>query len=209
MNFSASQLVKCSTSQLLYFALKKVINTPTKNQIEGNKYAEDIVKKEAAPSEKRGIVPIKDDVLFFCVDMVVNNTFIEIKQVKEQIYEDWYLHSSILQSSFYAYLLTQVKQLDTPKFRIKEGYKQEIIQIPSKFTFELWFGVEKYSIKPNKAIYKHYIKKLMLVKEAINTSDFDKCRTFDAKFKHKEFNIFSPTYTKIIKNKQHDRSKTR
>jgi len=66
--------------------------------------------------------------LFFCIDLVKEDLFVEIKSIEdENNYEDWYLYSSVLQSTFYATLLKQVKSLDTPKFRKKEGYKQEHI----------------------------------------------------------------------------------
>lgn len=198
MKISASELVKRSASQLLFKELKKIQWQATPRQYKGNKYADEITKKEHGSAEKRGIINLNDDLLFFCIDMVKDNKLIEIKMVDNMnTYENWYLHSSIIQSSFYATLASKIKTLDTPKFKKKEGYIQEIIEIPTNFIFELWFGEEKYLIEKNENIYNHYINKIEIIKKGIETSSFDECRLFDAKFKHKEFSIFKPIYNKI------------
>ena len=196
MKISASELVKRSASQLLYKEIKRIEWQATPRQYEGNKYAEEIVEKEEASSEKRGIIKLGEDLLFFCIDLVKDDLFVEIKMLEnEDNYENWYLYSSIMQSTFYASLLQQVKTLDTPKFRKKEGYKQEIIEVPVKHRFELWFGKQqKYEIIPNKEVLNHYLNKAKLVKSCIETADFDKCREFDAKYKFKEFYIYKPKY---------------
>lgn len=198
MKISASELVKRSAAQLLYKEIKRIEWQPTQRQFKGNKFADKIVEKEKASSEKRGIINLGEDLLFFCIDLVKDDLFVEIKMVEnENNYEDWYLYSSIIQSTFYASLLQQVKILDTPKFRKKEGYKQEIIQIPSKFKFQLWFGNKKYEIIPDKKVLNHYLDKAKLIKSCIETKDFDTCKKFDAKFKFKEFSIFKPKYKEI------------
>lgn len=199
MKFSASELVKRSASQLLYKEIKRIQWQATLRQFEGNKYAEEIVLKEGASSEKRGIINLGEDLLFFCIDLVKDNLFVEIKMIKdENDYEDWYLYSSIMQSTFYATLLRQVKTLDTPKFRKKEGYLQEHISVPKNFKFELWFGNnQKYEIMPNEEVMNHYLNKAKLIKSCINEADFDTCREFDSKYKFKEFSIFKPKYKEI------------
>lgn len=202
MKFSASELVKRSASQLLFKELKSLYwqksAKVSPRQIKGNEFADEIVFKEEAAAEKRGVLAIDDDLIFFCVDMVKDKSFIEIKMVdNEDEYEDWYLKSSIMQSAFYATLLTQVKTLDTPKFKKKEGYKQEVIAIPSDFDFQLWFGKQKFKVYPNVKILNHYLKKIELINNSIPTKDYDSCRIFDLKYKHKEFDIFKPKYVKI------------
>jgi len=198
MKISASELVKRSASQLLFKEVKRIQWQASPRQFKGNDYAEEIVAKEEASAEKRGVISLGDDLLFFCIDMVKDNKFIEIKMVDDpDNTEDWYLYSSIMQSTFYATLLTKVKTLDTPKFRKKEGFKQEVIQIPDKFEFELWFGERKFSIQPNEQVLQHYLDKAKLIKNSLNPINFDDCRIFDAKYKHKEFSIFKPIYKEI------------
>jgi len=200
MKFSASELVKRSAAQLLYKEIKRIEWASTPRQKRGNDYADEIVLKEEASAEKRGIVPIGDNLLFFCIDMVRDNLFVEIKMVEdEDSTEDWYLTSSIVQSTFYASLLEKVKTLDTPKFRKKEGFKQEIMAVPDDFRFELWFGNQHFEIKPNDKILNHYMDKANLVYKSIPDKDFDACRLFDLKYKHKEFDIFRPYFKLITK----------
>lgn len=199
MKISASELVKRSASQLLYKELKKIEWQISPRQYKGNDYADEIVKKENGSAEKRGIISLKEDLLFFCIDMVKDNKLIEIKMVDNMNkYEDWYLYSSIIQSTFYASLSTKVKTLDTPKFRKKEGYLQEIIDMPKNPEFELWFGEDKYKIYPNELIYDHYINKIQVIKEGMKNNSFEQVRLFDSKFKFKEFSIFKPKYIKLI-----------
>jgi hypothetical protein len=199
MKISASELVKRSASQLIYKEVKKLEWESTPRQSVGNVFAEEIVKKEQGSAEKRGIINIKDDLLFFCVDMVKENKLIEIKMIEdENNYEDWYLYSSLLQATYYATLATKIKTLDTPKFRKKEGYSQEIIQIPDKFTFELWFGnFQKYQVYPNERIYNHYLNKIKIIKKGVEQKNWDNARIFDSKFKFKEFSIYKPKFKKL------------
>ncbi len=198
MNISASELVKRSASQLLFKELKRLQWIPTERQLRGNAYADSVVLKEEASSEKRGMVKIDDDLLFFCIDLVKDDKFVEIKMVENQNnYEPWYLFSSIVQSTFYATLLTQVKSLNTPSFRKKEGYRQEVIDIPENFKFELWFGEEKYQVYPNERIMNHYFEKARIIKSSVETMDYDTCKKFDSVYKFNEFKIFKPLYTPI------------
>lgn len=202
-NLSAAELVKCSAAQLLYKELRKLEWAATPRQLRGNDYAEEITKKEEASAERRGILNLSPSseepiLLFFCIDLVKDNKFVEIKMVEDECYEQWYLQSSIMQATLYASLLKEVETLDTPKFRKKEGFKQEITIVPPQFQFELWFGeIAKYHIYPDDAVMEHYIDKALLVNECIAEKDFDECRKFDARFKHKEFQIYQPRYTEI------------
>ena len=198
MNFSASELVKRSASQLLYKEVKKLQWQATPRQYRGNKYADDIVQKEEASSEKRGAYNINaEDVIFFCIDLVKDDKFVEIKMVEGE-YESWYLESSILQACFYKTLLSKCDCLFTPKFRLKEGYKQEALKVPTDYSFELWFGdIAKYSVQSNERLLDHYVNKANLIKECLSTVNFDPCREFDSKYKFKEFNIYKPKY-KIV-----------
>lgn len=198
MNFSASELVKRSSSQLVYKTLRSLNWKASKKQLEGNVYAEEVAQKEGGSPEKRGAITIDDNVLFFCVDLVKDNKYIEIKMVDNiETCESWFLESSILQATFYASLVSKVDKLYTPKFRIKEGYQQEVINVSINPVFELWFGPDKYEVYPNEELYNHYINKAKLIVDCIGYADYNRCRGFDFKFKHKEFEIFKPKYKKI------------
>ena len=199
MKFSAANLVKKSASALLYIEIKKIKWQQTYKQIKGNEYAEQIVEKNEGSAEKRGIISINGDLLFFCVDMVKDNKLIEIKMVDdEENYENWYLESSIMQSTFYATCATKVKTLDTPKFRKKEGYSQEVIPVPIDFIFELWFGdKKKFQVFPNDNVYNHYVNKMHVINEGIKSMNFDECRAFDYKYKFNEFKIYQPKFIKL------------
>ena len=196
MNFSASELVKKSLSQLLY---NKVINKihlkPTDNQIKGNEYSQKISNKEGGLSEKRGIINIGDDKLYFCVDLIQDNKFIEIKMVNNE--NDFFLKSAILQSTLYCSLLKKVKTLDTPTFLKKEGIKNEIIVRPDKYTFELWFGDKRYKIYSNSNVENFYINKLKSLKNCILHKNFNGAKLYDSKYKGKEFDILNPKYKEI------------
>lgn len=201
MNFSASQLVKKSASQLLYYYMNNKTSPVTENQVKGNNYANDIVKQSNATSEKRGTLKVNDDYLFFCIDYVKGSVFSEIKMVtNDDDYQGWYLQSSIIQATFYRTLLNKVTFLDTPLFKQKEGVEQIVIDIPKKIDFQLWFGKDKYQIQNDEKIFNHYINKLNIIKNGFTQRNFDECRKFDAEFKFKEFNTYKPKF-KLITNK--------
>lgn len=199
MNFSASELVKRSASQLVYIYIKRIEYEATPRQYRGNIHAEKIIELEEASAERRGVINIEKDLLFFCVDMVKGNTYVEIKMVEGE-YEQWYLESSIVQSAFYASLLEDVKTLDTPKFRKKEGYKQKVDIVEESKKFELWFGEDRYDIVPSDKLKQHFIEKLIIVKRGVESRNFDEARIWDAKFKFKEYDMYKPKY-KLIKIK--------
>lgn len=185
------QLLNC-----LFIEIKKLKWQATKRQVRGNKRADELVSLNKASGEKRGVVEFGPHLLFFCVDLVKDSLFAEVKMV-EPPYEPWFLHQSILQASFYCTLLGEVDHLDTPKFRKKEGYIQEVVKLPWKRDYQLWFGEEKYRVQPNEDLKDHYLEKAQLVADCIDSKDFDTCRSFDETYKHSEFNIFKPKYTKL------------
>jgi hypothetical protein len=194
--FSASDLVKRSAAQILYKKLHAVDWKRSNEQVLGDNYAKSIAARENASSERRGTVDIDNLKLFFCVDLVKDNKFVEIKMVMdEDNCETWYLPMSILQATFYATLLSRVTHLDTPRFRQNEGFKQIKTKVPSDFEFELWFGDnQKFRIFPNVEIYDHYVKKMKIIERGFQNVDYTECRAFDAKFKFKEPEIFKPKY---------------
>jgi hypothetical protein len=97
VNFSAAQLVKQSAIQLLYIHINKIVKPPTPAQTQGDIYANNIAQCDGADIEKRGIYKLKDITIFFCIDYVKDNLFVEIKSLKnEDQFESWYLSNSIL-----------------------------------------------------------------------------------------------------------------
>jgi hypothetical protein len=196
MNFSASELVKKSASQIVYITSKQIKTVITPRQQIGDTYAKSIIKQEKASEEKRGIIKINEDLLYFCIDMVKDNIFTEIKMINGT-FEKWYFESSILQATFYATLLSKVKTLDTPQFRLKEGFKQEEIKVPNDFHYQLWFGQEKYEISQNEKVFDFYMDKIKSIKLSLENENYDAVRQFDSDFKHKEFEYLKPEYRKI------------
>lgn len=196
MNFSASELVKKSASQIVYITSKQIKTIITPRQHIGDTYAKSIIKQEKASEEKRGIIKINEDSLYFCIDMVKNNIFTEIKMINGT-FENWYFESSILQATFYATLLSKVKTLDTPQLRLKEGFKREEIKVPKDFQFQLWFGKEKYEVFQNEKVFDFYIDKIKSIKLSLENENYDAVKQFDSDFKHKEFEYLKPEYRKI------------
>lgn len=190
MNWSASNLVKQSAAQIAYLAFKQQEAKKTPRMYKGDNHAEKIVKKEEACSELRGTVYIPEGVLYFCIDMFKDNIATEIKMV-EGVPEDWYFNSSLLQCTFYAELLKEVIYLDTPTFRKKEGYPDQLIEIYQPIEYRLLFGKELYKVEASPSVKDFYLQKLSIVHDTLMADKFDllKCKQFDAKYKHKEFNF--------------------
>lgn len=198
MNIGAANLVKDSASKLLYMELNKVERPVSQGQLDGNKYADSVVKKEKGCAEKRGTVKLRDAMLYFCVDMVKDGRFIEIKSVRDELdCPEWYLTSSVLQSTFFATLLQKVDYLDTPKFRLDEGYPNEVMELPKDRPFELWFGIRKFRVHSDTVLMGHYYAKIEVLSEGLKNKSYDGVREWDAKYKFKEFDIFKPKYELI------------
>lgn len=199
MNLGASTLIKSSLCQMVYFAKKKKERKVTKAQIKGNKHAEKISK--GLSQELRGTFYHELFQLFFVIDALDNNIAFEIKNI-EGDYEEWFFKSSLIQSSFYFHLIKQVKYLDTPAFRKKEGYQDQFVDLLENpiDTFILQFGDISYYVEDSKEIFNHYINK---AKKFINIVDCEweealyLSKKWDAKYKFKEVDLFKVNYQKL------------
>lgn len=197
MKYSASKLIKCSAAQIVYFK-NRAEHFLNRQLLLGEQYQSKIIKDESLANivadEMRGCYAYNNIEIFFCVDMIKNGEFYEIKSIFDDNgnetleYPEWYLHSSLLQCAFYKSLILKMDGniLYTPKFRIKEGYKKVHIQINKKAPYYLLFGqVGKYEIQvqnPDKIIefYKDKIE---------HCNDYSSAREFDSKYKFKEFDL--------------------
>lgn len=202
MKYSAGDLVKRSAAQLV-FLREKLESILTARMLKGEKFQSKVVKDESLSNvvadEMRGCYAYNDIEIFFCIDMIKNGNFYEIKSVFDKNgndsleYDDWYLNSSLLQCAFYKSLLLKMEgnKLYTPKFRIKEGYKKISIEINKNNPYYLIFGKigiwEIKVINPDEIInfYKDKISHLKYMEDA---------KIFDLKFKHKEFELLNPYF---------------
>lgn len=190
INFSAADLVKKSASQIAYFEMKKLERVASPRQIKGNQYSDEVVQKLGASSEKRGTIIGEKYRLYFCIDMIQKNVATEIKMVDGE-YEEWYLQSSIIQSAYYAQLLKSVQYLDTPKFKIKEGYEQDFIDTTNiQWKYELLFGNKKYSVEPCYRLQVHFEDKIDTIIETLTSKNWFHVKKWDSMYKFKEWEEF-------------------
>lgn len=205
LKFSASALVKRSAAQLAFYMIKAENFRVSGRMIRGNEHAQEMVQRVGGSPEKRGLYADGLNTIFFCVDTFVPpNVFVEIKMVENMAdYEEWYLHSSLNQAAFYAELLSHNKTLCTPTFRKKEGYQEEVLDVPEYWSYELWFGDDKYRVARSKPLFDHYLEKANVIREAFFQRDLGVAKKFDMKYKHKEYETFKPTYKR--KKDENDR----
>lgn len=201
-HFGAAQLIKSSAAQIAYYRSNNKQPDVTPGQIQGEKHQDAVVKECKLASERRGTYVHEDNHIHFCIDAFDKdkNLFIEIKSVRDQEnYEDWYLHSSVLQSCLYKSLLHHTHELVTPEFKVKEGYAQytDVLDVNDEINFELWFGTDKYIIEQSQAVFEHYIKKVDFINYTLRDQDWSYVREFDQKYKHREYDILQPIYRKI------------
>lgn len=203
MNISTSMLIKSSLTQLVYLYKKKQNKPVSKAQIDGNKHAEKVSKGLA--QELRGCITKEKYKLYFCLDAIENNTAIEIKNVNDMNdYPDWYLNNSLLQTSLYFTMLNKVKYLDTPKFRIKEGFDNVFYDLTESpiTNFELWFGTDKYQVSTSNKVLEFYKNKAKLFSELV-ILDWDNAlyhsKKYDFKYKFKEWDLLKQSikYNKL------------
>lgn len=201
MKYSASKLIKCSAAQLVYFQKRKeYFESLSKYEELGTKFQSKIVKDESLANvvadEMRGCYSFNGNEIFFCIDMIKNGEFYEIKSIFDKNgndtveYDDWYLENSLIQCAFYKSLLLNMEGdiLFTPKFRIKEGYKKVFLKVNKEAPYYLIFGnVGKYNVKVinSLAIIDFYKDKIS------HLTNYDDAREFDNLWKHKEFGLLS------------------
>lgn len=195
-NYSAADLVKKSAAQIVYFKNRsKDISERMKAGVQFQSKITEVEKvfnKGCYAEELRGAYEFNSGVIFFCVDLISENKFYEVKSVLDEDnkntleYPQWYLESSILQSAVYKSLLLQKKDrmLYTPKFRLKEGYEFIAKEIDPNWDYILTFGeVGKYLVNVNnpQAIIDYFVDKTTYL------TDYDRARYWDKKHKYKDY----------------------
>jgi hypothetical protein len=203
MRYSAADLVKRSCAQLVYFKNYKE-DVLSQRALNGEEYQSKIVKDESLANtvadEMRGCYSYDDVEIFFCIDMIKNGEFYEIKSIQDDNgnetleYSEWYLNSSLLQCAFYKSLLMEMNgnKLYTPKFRLKEGYKMSCVEINNNANYYLKFGgvgVWRIDVVNPTDIIDFYKNKIAHI------TDYDDARAFDREFKWKEFEVLKKYFT--------------
>lgn len=205
VKFSASALVKQSTAQTFHFLWKRLSRPKTERMIRGEEFQEK-VQVDNYP-EMRGAFEFDDFIIFFTWDEIVPKKdrydFIEVKSVQDAYFEEWYVHSSLMQVAFYAAMSEETKSFHTAKFKINEGFERKSIYIDESLPriYHLKFGPHGYAkVLPNKTLLNHYIDKASVITECVHHSNegevsyaYDLAREFDAEFKHKEWSIYGDT----------------
>lgn len=210
--YSASELIKRSAAQLVYFR-----RTGTKPQITENMKIGESYQYKVSDTERKnghkvademcGCYTFGENAIYFCIDIVREDCFVEVKSVFDEsgkdslTYPEWYFESSILQCAVYKSLLMNMDgdTLVTPQFRLNEGCEYKTLKAERSLPYLLKFGsvgVYRVDVTDSKRIIK-------FLKDKINAlKDYDTARAFDTKYKHKEFNLLRDcfTYKKVSQN---------
>ena len=209
MIYSAADLVKRSCAQIVYFRETGKEKPVSPKMSVGISFQESITQRESLTNEvaceMRGCYNYKDNSIFFCIDMVKNGEFFEIKSVTDENgvdtldYPEWYLQSSLLQCVAYKTLLLNMdgNTLVTPKFRLDAGFEDITINVDKQAQFNLIFG----NVGTFKVNVTDDAKVLKFIQDKVDALlNYTTARAFDAQYKHKEFEILRDCFTfeKII-----------
>ena len=198
-NVSASNLIKRSATQIVYYKSKAYFynqNKPaTQEQIKGNQNAEKMSTSEYI--EMRGTYVTSDQTLIhFTFDEIQkkeNKTiFIEHKYIdNEKNLEDWYIQLSILQVAFYQSLAQDINHFITAKF-LRKTHETKQLLVDNKRVFKLVFSndgfkrVYKIKVTNPEKILEYYLNKnkhSLLQNPAALNKDYSVAREYDAEFK--------------------------
>lgn len=164
---------------------------------QANVYDDIIQSGETAADEMQGVYRCGEDNIYFCIDIVKPNAFIEVKSVFGD-YESWFFESSLLQCAVYKSLLMHMEgnTLKTARFRLNEGAEEKTITVDVKQPYYLKFGnvgTFEVKVKNSKEILNFLKKKI----EAL--TDYTSAHSFDEQWKHKEFSLLRKyfEYSKI------------
>lgn len=189
--FSASSLVKSSSRQLKYRSENSVEKPATQGMQDGERFQTSVAERIKSlgieiSQEKRGMFSEEDIRIFFCVDIITDNAFIEVKSVRDE--NDvplWYLESSILQVALYKSLIMQgnINELVTPKFLLDKGEKFEKISVDTDLRYLLVFGDRMFNVvTPDSGrIVDFYLSKI----ESLES--WESAKEWDERFKFREF----------------------
>lgn len=121
----------------------------------------------------------------FSNDIVCNDKIIEVKTVRtDKPVESWFLNGSLLQCAVYRTLVRMVGgSMKTAKFYANLGYPVVETTVGPDIPYYLMFGRDYYrvTVKDYQAISD------FIVGKANATMSWDSARSFDAEWKHREF----------------------
>lgn len=203
--YSASELVKRSAAQLVFLRNAKVRPKPTPQALVGEAYQHAVSEQMKSDGHKVademcGCYRYDDNAVYFCIDIVRNDEFVEVKSVLDEnhkntlIYPEWYFQISILQCAVYKALLTAMDgcTLVTPKFRLDAGYELITKNVDKSLPYRLKFGeVGTYTVD---VVGQNRI--IEFIKDKISSlTDYDTARKFDGVYKHREFELLRDCFT--------------
>ena len=198
--FSAKDLCTRSCMQIKMFMEhpeKRPIPFENPNVIMGDKYQHDLAKKftNIVDEEMRGSLVTTNLTIMFTHDIVCEDKIVEIKYVDPaRELEDWYLKSSLLQCAIYKALTNKCGgHLETATFRVNMGHEKQYATVPYDIPYLLYFGNDKYKIMTNNddALTDFILNK------AYASLDWTEAKQFDARYKHKEYELLSPCFNAI------------
>lgn len=210
MEYSAAELIKRSAAQLVYYRIHGIKPTPTANVLAGEMFQNAVYNKflnagEPAHEEMCGCYSTNKDNIWFSIDLVAPNLgFFEIKSILDSDgnqttrYPLWYLYASLVQCAVYKALVLETKgcMLETARFKQALGAKKKRIRAKKKLDYFLIFGNDelyRIEVKDSKALIQYLIAKID------SLTDYNTAREFDAKYKHREFDMLKDyfVYTRV------------
>ena len=182
--FSASQLTKQSCSKIMFDRMHDITPKVSEKMIEGEKWQASQTTSEYV--EMAGTTVLSGIGFNFAIDEVCKtsrtNWLIEHKMVSEPPTDDWFFHSSIIQTAFYGALVRAGDgHLMTAEFLNDPAPKK--IWVPwNKTKSRLNFGGDLYNVTCNDiAVLRFFITKARCI------GNWDKVKRFDAAYKKKEW----------------------
>lgn len=195
INFSASDLIKCSAFQLAYVRHHHIkTHTSNYNREKGLAFEDKVAHSiKGSCSEMVTRLDFKGITIFASHDIVTDKCLIEVKSYNPSISSgDWYFKSCLLQSAFYkSIFMLSDGHLATPRFKLNEGYDYEEKNLDINLPYHLRFSDKEYDIKvhnPQKIVSFFYTK-------AAASLDYETAKTFDASYKHKEFDALKHLFS--------------
>lgn len=210
MEYSAAELIKRSAAQLVYYRINKIKPEVTSNKLVGEMFQDQIYNRflannEPVYEEMCGCYSTGPDNIWFSVDLVAPNLgFFEVKSILDSdgnhidTYPLWYLYASLVQCAIYKALILETKGciLRRAQFKLNTGAKPKRLRAKKGLDYFLIFGntaIYRIEVKNSKALVNYLVTK----KDSL--LNYSTAREFDAKYKHREFEILKEyfTYTKL------------
>lgn len=195
--FSLKRLLTQSAAQLWFLNKnpQKANNIPSERMLIGNEfqnYLGEVIFKNCY-KEMGGHVILHHELIYFSNDFVEKHGryCVELKYSDSQKPPLWFVQNSLLQAAIYKACSEECRLLQTAQFALKQGEERHSVSLNRDLRYFLVMNSTVFEITQtdNKRLLEFIKDKIVAIQSLENA------RIFDARYKHREFDLLSDSFS--------------